>query len=376
MPVVRKFVLVQVLRLVAALLVVGTHATLYTSQHLAPVDVWHFGEVGVDLFFVISGFVMMTSSWRHLHEPGYGRVFFGRRLVRIAPMYWIATTLSLLLLIVLPQISDERPSTARVVLSYLFVSTPSPSGRMEPLHGVGWTLVFEMFFYLVFAVALVLRTNVLVFCAVVFTALAAGGLLRPAHITNPALVYLDPVLLYFVAGMALGAWVCTRATRPALLWGLFLLGAWTLDAALRSGSAGFSWHLLLRPVLVTAVMVVVVLLEPLGAAVVPAALVFLGDASYSLYLFHPFVGPVVPVVLAHLHLRVVWLSVVLVFAGALVGGALIYRVVERPLTRTLQRRIPGLRPARPTGAGTPGGTGLVAATPTSGGPSRTVDDPG
>lgn len=372
----RKFVNVQVLRLVAALLVVGTHATLYTSERLRPGDVWHFGEVGVDLFFVISGFVMMTSSWRHLHEPGYGRVFLLRRLVRIGPMYWIATTMNLVLLAVLPSLVPERPSALRVLLSYLFVSTRSPTGRMEPLHGVGWTLVFEMAFYLVFAVALALRANVLLVCVVVFTACTAGGLLRPDRFTSPAWVYLDPVVLYFVAGLVIGRWVCDRATRPALLWMAYLLVVWTLNALLRSGGDAFAWHLLLRPVLVTVVVVAVVLLEPLTRTRVPAPLVLLGDASYSLYLFHPFIGPVVVVVLARLGLGVPWVSVALVLLASVVGSAVLYAVVERPLTRALQRWTPGLRPhPQATSEGAPlalTGVGTRASRRAS----RRFDEPG
>jgi exopolysaccharide production protein ExoZ len=339
----QKYVNVQVLRLVAALLVVGTHSTLYSSQHLAPGVVWHFGEVGVDLFFVISGFVMMTSSWRHLKKPGYGRMFLAKRVIRIVPMYWIATTLNLVLVLALPTLTDaSRPSAARVVLSYLFVSTESPDGRMEPIHGVGWTLVFEMFFYVVFALALALRLNVLIFCSVIFTACAAGGWIRPDSY-SPALVYLSPLLLYFVAGMVIGRWVVDRARRPAVLWLGYLGLAWSLDAAVRSGSEGFALSLLLRPVLVVITVVVCVMLEPVTSRYVPRFLTFMGDASYSLYLFHPFIGPVVPIVLARLHLVHPWVSVALTFPAALLGGALIYFWVERPTTRRLQRLMPGLK---------------------------------
>lgn len=338
-----KYLNVQVLRLLAAMLVVGTHSTLYAGSHLSPMGVWHFGEVGVDLFFVISGFVMMASSWRHLGKPGYSRVFFLKRAIRIVPMYWIATSLNLLLLLALPALADgSRPSSARVLLSYLFVSTRGAGGHMEPIHGVGWTLVFEMFFYFVFAVALAVRANVLAFCAIAFTLAAAGAFVRPDPF-SPLLVYLDPLLLYFVAGMVIGKWVSDRNARHAALWTAYLLVAWTINAALRSDDSGFAWLLLLRPMLVFLVVVACVVLEPLTAAAVPRVLTFFGDASYSLYLFHPFVGPVIPIVLARLHLISPALSIGLTFPAVLLASAVIYQYVERPLTSKLQRVVPGVR---------------------------------
>lgn len=333
---------VQALRLVAALLVVGTHSTLYASQHLAPGSVWHFGEVGVDIFFVISGFVMMASSFTHLQERDYWKAFGMRRIIRIVPMYWIATTFNLMLLLVVPKLAAaDQPALHHVILSYLFTPTRNAGGDVEPLHGVGWTLVFEMFFYLIFTLALMLRVNVMWFCTVVFTIAAAGAFFRP-EFWPPVMVYLDPILLYFVAGMIIGKWTCDRRTRPAVLWLGYVGLLWTLGAAIRSDD-GFAWGLLLRPLAVVAVMISCVLFEKYLGGHLPRPVTFMGDASYTLYLFHPLMGPVIPIVLARLGLVSVPLSITLTFVAVLIGSALIYVFVERPITRKLQRVTPYVR---------------------------------
>lgn len=85
-----KFDGIQSLRFIAALLVVITHSTFYAGELIDPgIETWHFGEVGVDIFFVINGFVMMISTGG-LSSTKDGWKYFGmRRLVRIAPMDWI-----------------------------------------------------------------------------------------------------------------------------------------------------------------------------------------------------------------------------------------------------------------------------------------------
>src|SRR4051794_40777008 len=133
---------VQALRFVAALLVVMTHATLYTSERLDDsLPVWHFGEVGVDIFFVISGFVMMVSTQRLVGRRDGWKYFWMRRTIRIVPLYWIATTIKLLALVVAPAAILHATLDPRdVVLSYLFLPSYNVDGLVQPLLGVGWTL--------------------------------------------------------------------------------------------------------------------------------------------------------------------------------------------------------------------------------------------
>ena len=142
---------IQALRVIAAFMVLAFHVSLEVAK-LTPAAVLTPGSAGVDLFFVISGFVMLYSSERLFGRPWASAQFFKRRLVRIVPLYWLATTA--LVLLVAP-----FAGTKAVIASLLF--WPYPAGG-APLLNVGWTLNIEMFFYLVFAAALLAKSRVVV----------------------------------------------------------------------------------------------------------------------------------------------------------------------------------------------------------------------
>ena len=151
----QSIVAIQVLRALAATAVVCAHFQMDLGRLLNARDALPdltLGHAGVDLFFVISGFVMVYAS-----EPMFGRAggswqFMTRRLIRIVPVYWLASTLYLVMALAIP-VFEKSYSTASVVASYLFIPWPRLDGIMQPLVGQGWTLNYEMFFYAIFAMA-------------------------------------------------------------------------------------------------------------------------------------------------------------------------------------------------------------------------------
>ncbi|ROQ54801.1 peptidoglycan/LPS O-acetylase OafA/YrhL [Rathayibacter sp. PhB152] len=337
---------VQALRFVAALLVVITHATFYAHERLDDsITVWNGAAAGVDVFFVVSGFVMAVTAGPFEVRGGW-RFFAVRRVIRIVPLYWVATTLKIASILVLPGAVLHAALTPWTgVASYLFLPARNPDGAVEPLLGVGWTLTFETAFYAVFALGLLLRRNVLVFASTVVLVVASGHLLRPVEDWPAWAVYFDPLVLYFAIGMAIGRIAGLPRARRGLLLALGAAAAFTVVAAL--APEGISWQrdALFRKGIVTAAFVAVVLAEPLvrrlasrrGAdRVLRRPLLALGEASYSLYLFHPLIGPVVPAALALIGLRAGVLSVVGTIAVSLVAGIVVHRWVERPLTRRLR----------------------------------------
>lgn len=320
---------VQALRFVAALLVVVTHATFYVSNRLLPDwATWEAGTVGVDIFFVISGFVMIMTVSPFRAAPQGWRYFAMRRVVRIVPMYWLATTAKILTLLVLPGIALRSAlDPQHILFSYLFLPSRNEAGVVEPVLGVGWTLTFEMYFYAVFALALLLRVSPFLFAGSWMVAASIVGALLVGDTDSPWAVYLDRVVLYFVVGMAIGKLVQLGYVRwaPALV-SVLLAVAVVLAVAGDAGWYRSSWF---RFVIVSALVLAVVWAEPLLRGRVPSWLLFLGDASYSIYLFHPLVAPVVPELMARLDLRVGWLGVLGAMALALVVSCLIYVMVER-----------------------------------------------
>lgn len=255
---------------------------LAAAQRFMP---WH---AGVDLFFVISGFVMIHASAPLFGQPGAALVFLRRRLARIVPLYWLATTLFLLTLgLARHEIHGDIGGPFYVAASYLFIPMARPDGVMQPAYGLGWTLNYEMFFYLCLTPLLFLRRQVAVaglalgFCGLVVVGQIAG-------FDNQQFGYwANPIILEFVAGMLL-----------ALLWagGLRLPGAVRIGlavaglAALHFSGAAAEWRVLAYGLPALALVAAAVLgrqtAEPNRAE---NWLVRLGDASYAMYLIHPFV---------------------------------------------------------------------------------------
>src|SRR5262245_51871513 len=95
---------VQALRALAALFVVGYHCTLLLHETFYPgFTPWDNGNSGVDLFFVISGFIMIVSSQSLAREADGWRRFISLRIVRIVPLYWLTTLAKLALIVAIPE---------------------------------------------------------------------------------------------------------------------------------------------------------------------------------------------------------------------------------------------------------------------------------
>jgi peptidoglycan/LPS O-acetylase OafA/YrhL len=311
-------------------------------------DYWHQGTAGVDVFFVVSGFVMVISSQGLLGQLDGWREFVRRRVVRIVPLYWIATTLKIAMLMAVPAVAlHAQLDPVHVIGSYLFLPVREAEGMVRPLVSVGWTLTFEMFFYAWFAFAMMLRLPPLKLLAPVFLVFAGVGLFIGDTHSLPAAVsfYLNPMVLEFVAGM----WLAERRLRGATLGKgvsllLVVLGFASIliwDSESRVGRLLF--------VEVPAMMIVagVVFLEPVLRDRIPKALISLGDASYSLYLFHTFSVPAIGIVMRKLG----WLSpLAATVISSVVSIAIcwvIHRWIERPITERLKGRKPA-PPADPT----------------------------
>src|SRR3954463_12772971 len=143
---------IQYLRGIAASLVVLHHAMSPTS--LMPiVPTLRIGEFGVDLFFVISGYIMWVTTENRPTRP---LKFWGARIWRVVPLYWIFTTLYILL--VRPGLlSGESLDPLYIAKSYLFVPVMDPViNEIKPVYTLGWTLHYEMYFYFVFGCCLLI----------------------------------------------------------------------------------------------------------------------------------------------------------------------------------------------------------------------------
>lgn len=347
---------VQGLRFLAALAVVVEHALFYTHERLdRAVSTTTLGGTGVDVFFVISGFVMVMSSQGLIGSADGWKRFMMRRVVRIVPLYWIATTVKLAALLAVPvAVLHSRLDWGDVGLSYLFLPSRNIDGLVQPLLGVGWTLVYEMFFYAVFTVALFVRVNPVWFCGVILSALSFAHMFRPGDDWNPFLVYLDPIVAFFLAGMLIARFAITRDVRNLVLGLSWVLLVRTVVWYVTAPNAGLlEREHVVRAVFVIGLVLVTVLGEERLRRWLPQSVIHLGDASYSLYLTHPLLAPLVPVILLKLGLVSGPLSVVLTIVVAIGLALVIYPLLEKPITRRLQTTLPYAGPRRTDGAARP-----------------------
>lgn len=292
----------QALRAVAAVAVVTHHIKLFGN-----------GAWGVDVFFVISGFIMCYVT------QDSGRDFLLKRAIRVIPLYW-AGTLAVFALSLAGFLRQTQPDWLHLTASLAFI----PYGEF-PVMFLGWTLNYEIFFYVLFAGSMAISHR---HRAVI----ASGALVSLALLGQSgfASFYTDPIILEFAMGMAVHA-IYASGWRPGRWWiaglGFLALLPFATDAV----------PLLGRPVAwgVPAMLAVLLLLD----VRVPRLAVALGDASYSLYLFHPYVLYVVN--------RLPLPDVIRAGAGIVaccVAALLLYRWAELPATTALRRYLMQPRP--------------------------------
>lgn len=324
----RRLEPVQVLRAVAALAVVTVHLPLPDCSS------W-----GVDIFFVISGFIIcyVTSA--------SSRNFIAKRLIRIVPLYWAATLGVFAVALVAPGLlHDTTASPTALLKSLAFV--PFQKGReITPVLFLGWTLNAEVYFYALFAVAMKLSHRYRAPLCAIFL----GAVVAYARAVTPRSVLLHfygrPIMLEIVLGMlcyALYTWMGGRPLREHRPGARFL---WAAAAALCLLSVPVTFLLtphvspLLRAGL-PAALALFSALHGLPDARWPRALVLLGDASYPLYLFHTFVLQVFRLAGAF---SVPGASVVVMSLVAMAAccwmAVLVHRRVEIPIAEYLRKRL-------------------------------------
>ena len=301
----------QALRAAAALLVVWVHAIDAAEQFPAfphQSDFFHlenFGACGVDIFFVISGFIVSLVAARaatQAHVGGWiaAKRFLKRRITRIFPLYWLLTC-AIVLEGELGRFKVDWPSVAWLPTLFLLPSRHYPADF--PIHVLGWSLMFEIYFYVVLGVFLVwtprfiLRNTSIFFCC-----MAALGAIIGIH--RPMLViWMNPLVLEFVFGCMIGM-LFARQKNPTqgpanisnsgrwfLVLGAVLLAS-TIFTGYRNASesptimAGDDCWLRVAIWGIPAALIVggALFWNPAMRSLPARWMVFLGDASYSIYL--------------------------------------------------------------------------------------------
>ncbi len=339
----KTFVGIQYLRFFAALLVLLDHTFQIIGQagHGQLPPAFPGGAAGVDVFFVISGFIMTHIS----RQPGLSaRSFLLDRITRVAPPYWLLTLVVAVVLLIKPSVFNSVHLTTPIFLSSIvFMTWPNPwlPGN-PPLLQVGWTLNYEMFFYLIFAVSMILSKRYRVAIAIGFiTLLALAGTAAPPN--NVWIeFYTFPMIVEFAFGMAIAVYTQHRSLSLPLSILIFIAGIILLSASMFAPLGRMSS---IRTVLwgfpAALTVLGIVALEQKRPMIQSGALLHLGNASYSLYLTHIFILGICRVGWRYLDAFNIDDAFLLLscIGGSILAGLAFYSAVERPLIRATRSRL-------------------------------------
>ncbi|MFS8115235.1 acyltransferase [Rhizobium jaguaris] len=313
---------IQYLRAVAAISVVFFHVS--ETYDLG----FKIGASGVDIFFVISGFIMWVTTQGKLTTP---QEFMSRRISRIVPVYWIATIVTVVMIIMKPLFFFEADPSATNFVGSLFFLPLIKDDALHPIVVQGWTLSYEMFFYLIFCISLLL-SEFGRFCFL----LMALVLIVAVHSQMPfsyARVFTAPMILEFAAGVIIGRlWTSNfripfRIAMALMIAGFVLL---LISALLPNFDRVLRWG-----VPATLLILGAVFAERERGSPELAVMHFLGDASYSIYIWHVLTAVIVTAILLRVGVPHLALPV-LVVAGSLGLSLVCYVLIERPLLRLMR----------------------------------------
>jgi len=345
----------QVLRLIAACMVLVDHMQYevfsrpaFQSEHFQP-SRFLFWAGGVDIFFIISGFIIYTVGRDYFGSRHGSSKFLLRRIVRVVPSYWVFTTLMILSMIVLKDnVNHSDFRLADILASYAFFPHLNAYGTFYPVLSLGWTLNFEAFFYVLFALALALGRRWGMVCLVM--ALVVFGFLGMSGVVNvsPFAFWCDSIILEFAMGMMLAYFYHLGVSIPkpvAVVVCLLSVLAISLAMAFRLDETKLQFRVLWMGIPALAICAALVLIEankPAGP--VMRALIFGGNISFAIYLSHPFTMNATAIMFNKfgLHSPTAFFIVgsLVIFAGA----AAVYLFFEKPVTGVLGRLVNRLWP--------------------------------
>ena len=267
----------QALRAFAAINVVFFHIIGTGTAYGFSPNIFDFlrgwGASGVDIFFIISGFVMMHTQFkkkRNIYE------FMRTRIIRIVPIYWFITFVVIISYYVLPgsAFNSENPSFSFAIESLLFLS--GLVSQQSPIIFVGWTVEWEMFFYLVFAISIILPN------------LRSGLFFISVVLVLVAFINENLILLEFLIGILIALFYYKKKINKNFA-SLILLIGFTILFADNFNKYYFTNERIIHWGLPSALIV-------LGAIYSPQlrskTIRLLGDASYSIYLIQILTLPV------------------------------------------------------------------------------------
>lgn len=333
---------IQTLRFLAALLVVVYHvegALINRANFPMPNYFGMGGQIGVDVFFVISGFIIALTTSKIKSENNRENTinFMVKRVIRIVPVYWFYTFLKIVAILAIPSLALNTSFDLQHILgSLFFIPTANPvNGSLFPVVPVGWSLNFEMLFYLIFAVAIFLKANKF---AVVALAFSLVFFLEHQFPSNEILSFFAHVRLFefFLGMIAFDIFTKVKKVSASLTLAFLILSV----SLFSLNFADIYNQYFLTVGLGSFFMVLFFLYSETWIVKCRLKKIFekLGDASFTLYLSHGFVVPVLVVIgsqILNLDMWTIFLSVTIM---SVIAGQLAYELFEKPTVNYLNTK--------------------------------------
>jgi len=336
---------IQIMRGIASLLVVLLHISIKGGQYgNGALQGFTVGGSGVDLFFIISGYIMcFATDGRQLNFSRFTLL----RIARIMPFYWLTTTVGLAIFLYNPGLVNSSGGETSIWASYILF----PNGK-KFLNANGWTLSFEFFFYLIFALFINKGTDKAMRASSVILLILVGLGAFFMHDGFALNFITNNLYLEFVLGMLCFYWFKRKGARFGAGYGiaLCLLGTLLLAAGQvahiprQEEWRGFLWGIPMSMIFAG----LLGLEETIRRVISSVKTLFLeiGNSSYSLYLVHPFVLSGAARGLQHFNRSsnpYLFTAVLLILT--LIAGHLAYLYIEKPLTAFAKKVFLPSRPA-------------------------------
>ena len=280
----------HLLRVIAALAVVYFHITSEAALNL-PVNI---GSHGVDVFFVISGFLMPYIAARSPDR------FLIRRAIRIVPLYWTATLALFATAVLAPHLlRSTRADYLQLLCSLFFIPRETAYSGIVPTLILGWSLNYEMYFYVMFALALAIAPKQApLICCVEIVAVAL--LIDISGVNHPSVrFYARPLVFEFVFGVCAyyafivierdHGWLAQRSSIRLGLLVAALGAAFVIGLEESQGGFGLPRFVVAGLPALALVLSALVLERVYGVSAKSKATFLVGESSFILYLLHPYV---------------------------------------------------------------------------------------
>jgi exopolysaccharide production protein ExoZ len=354
-----KFSLIQVGRGIAAMLVVLYHQIAYSKAHLGYTpygSIFNFGFIGVDFFFVLSGFIITYTHFADLINPQSNSLekFFKKRITRIYPIYWVFFTITLIsYLISTPKYMTNSgivlnpislKSLSLLVQSFLLI----PNEKIR-LVGVAWTLSYELIFYLIFGIGIALGFRAAKLMALFWVVLILINYITAPFNNEYTRFFFNVIVLEFLMGCVVAylllkkIYLDNKYTFPAVL---ILLTLFLIDV----NKFGLPFDRSLNDVLLMGLLFslltyVSVRVDQTNKNIrYPSLLLLIGDASYSIYLSHIIFLSVLPTIYTKLNPEYSssgYLPFVttIIFILVVLLGVLVHLFIEKKLLKLINNKL-------------------------------------